>query len=374
MMKISYLASILLLGGVIIGHTQEIKSETPKRVVDNIAKGFEYYDGTQAQNKDDEKLILKYLKEISEENKKQTKIQEDILKILKSSFDPEPKIIKKEDGTECVANSSANCFDYASLIENNPEVRRIPAMKEFLSDPYDLSKVAEYQKWQAELFKHAFNTGNSIQLAQEEFGDKAFPLGLNRTTYNSATGVAEANLLPEIKRKYLDEIKDKFTIDIYLGYNTNLDLMAIPGITSVILNNPTLNYKFYFNSQSSKDIFDSAMNSIYAQDGLNSNIVRIVDEKRFKEFNIYTSPSIMMSYIKNDKENVGQTIHTGNITNDAFINRVFNYLEFLKVLDYQKLSDTKYWETEAGEKERKDFYKKRFGVGIDFKGENSGSN
>lgn len=368
-----YLICFIVASGVLFAQTLETKNDDSKRVVDNIAKGFEYYDGTQAQNKDDEKLILKYLKEISEENKKQTKIQEDILKILKSSFDPEPKIIKKEDGTECVANSSANCFDYASLIENNPEVRRIPAMKEFLSDPYDLSKVAEYQKWQAELFKHAFNTGNSIQLAQEEFGDKAFPLGLNRTTYNSATGVAEANLLPEIKRKYLDEIKDKFTIDIYFGYNTNLDLMAIPGITSVILNNPTLNYKFYFNSQSSKDIFDSAMSSIYAKDGLNTNIVRIVDEKRFKDFNIYTSPSIMMSYIKNEKETVGQTIHTGNITNDTFINRVFNYLEFLKVLDYQKLSDTKYWETEAGEKERKDFYKKRFGVGIDFNGENNGS-
>jgi hypothetical protein len=369
MKKFNIILSTLIISGIFGVQAQEpiAKQVEKTKGVENIAKGFEYYDGTQSENKD-EKLILKYLKEISDENKKQTKIQEDILKILKSTMDPEPKIIKKKDGTECIANSSSNCFDYASLIENNPEVRRIPAMKEFLSDPYDLSKVVEYQKWQAELFKHAFNTGNSIQLAQEEFGDKAFPLGLNRTSFNNTTGIVEANMLPEIKKKYLDEIKDKFTIDIYLGFNNNLDLMAIPGLTNIILSNPSLNYRLYFSNQTSKDIYESAMNSVYSKDGVIFNVVKTVDEKKFNENKIYTTPSIVMTYKKDAQNFVAQTINTGNVTNETFIDRVFNYLEFLKVLDYQKLSDTKYWQTDAAEKERKDFYIKRFGVGKDLEG------
>lgn len=369
MKKFNIILSTLIISGIFGVQAQEpIANQVEKtKGVENIAKGFEFYDGTQSENKD-EKLILKYLKEISDENKKQTKIQEDILKILKSTMDPEPKIIKKKDGTECIANSSSNCFDYASLIENNPEVRRIPAMKEFLSDPYDLTKVVEYQKWQAELFKHAFNTGNSIQLAQEEFGDKAFPLGLNRTSFNNTTGIVEANMLPEIKKKYLDEIKDKFTIDIYLGFNNNLDLMAIPGLTNIILSNPSLNYRLYFSNQTSKDIYESAMNSVYSKDGVIFNVVKTVDEKKFNENKIYTTPSIVMTYKKDAQNFVAQTINTGNVTNETFIDRVFNYLEFLKVLDYQKLSDTKYWQTDAAEKERKDFYRKRFGVGKELEG------
>lgn len=370
MKKFNIILTTLIISGILVVQAQEpnVNQVEKTKSVENIAKGFEFYDGsTQSENKD-EKLILKYLKEISDENKKQTKIQEDILKILKATMDPEPKIIKKKDGTECIANSSSSCFDYASLIENNPEVRRIPAMKEFLSDPYDLTKVVEYQKWQAELFKHAFNTGNSIQLAQEEFGDKAFPLGLNRTSFNNSTGIVEANMLPEIKKKYLDEIKDKFTIDIYLGFNNNLDLMAIPGLTNIILSNPSLNYKLYFSNQASKDIYESAMNSIYSKDGVLFNIVKTVDEKKFNENKIYTTPSIVMTYKKDAQNFVAQTINTGNVTNETFIDRVFNYLEFLKVLDYQKLSDTKYWQTDAAEKERKDFYKKRFGVGKELEG------
>ena len=92
---------------------------------------------------------------------------------------------------------------------------------------------------------------------------------------------------------------------------------------------------------------------------------------KFKENKIYTTPSIVMTYKKDAQNFVAQTINTGNVTNDTFIDRVFNYLEFLKVLDYQKLSDTKYWQTDAAEKERKDFYKKRFGVGKELEGTNN---
>ena len=372
MKRYSIFLCSLLLGSALNAQNSDSINSINKRNANSIAKGFEYYDGTQLEDKKDKNLILNYLKKIKEENEKQTKVQEKIYKLLKSTLDPDPTIITKKDGTKCVANSSSDCFDYASLIANNPEVKKIPAMKDFLSDPYDMKKVVEYQKWQAELFKHAFNTGNSIQLAAEQFGDKAFPLGLNRSTYNSATGVAEGSLIPEVRRMYLEEIKQKFEITFFLGFNTNLDLMAITGMVDIISSNPKLNYKILFSDNKSKEIFVSTINSLYSKDWVFNNIDMAVDTKNiFKDYGIYTTPSVAMDYKESEEIIRSQTILTGNLANRVFTERVFNYLEFLKVIDYKKLSDSNYWKTKEGEKERDRYFKNKFGVkvGLDVKKE-----
>ncbi|AXH16402.1 hypothetical protein CP985_03395 [Malaciobacter mytili LMG 24559] len=366
-----YIVSLLFPVGLLIGGPIDNKIEN-KKSVDNIAKGFDYYEGTVNKQieakKSNEEKILEYLKIIKEENQKQTKIQNKIYDLLKRKFDPEPKVITKKDGTKCVANSTDDCFDYASLIENHPEVNKIPALKEFLKDPYDLSKTANYLKWQTALFNHAFNTGNAIQFAQEQFGNESGVMSLNRSSFDDSKGVANAKLLPEIKKKYLYSIKDKFEINIFIGLNINLDIVSVSGIADLLITLPELNYKFYYKDKASKALFEDTMNLIYADNLKRWNIVqKQISSEKFNELNVLTSPSFVILYKKDDdtKTIKAQTIHTGRINTSLFYDKVFNYLEYINEIDYKKLSDTDFWDTKKGEDEAKEEIKRKFGVSVD---------
>lgn len=330
---------------------------------DSLKKGFDFYKGKSDVEEDP--IKKDYLKLIYEENEKQTKIQQDILDLLKKKLDPEPKMITKEDGTKCIANSSSDCFDYASLIENNPEVNKIPVLKEFLSDPYDLANAAKYLQWQqGGLFKHAFDVGNAIQMAQEQWGEKANPLMMNRSTYNTTSGISTAVLVPELKKKYLEELKDKTEYIIFLGYNKNLDILTASSIANIMMENPMLNFKIYYSSAESKALFEDVIERVYADNIIAfNNATKKIEPKIFETFGIYTTPSLVMSY-KNEEKKKAQTIVTGRFNQQVFIERVFNFLEMNKLIDYTKFSDTQFWNTNGGEIEVKKYYKDTFGVEV----------
>lgn len=365
--KIIFLALVPLMLLALDNNLQvQDEPENKKNDIQNVEKGFEFYGGEkQAKgNPKDTNLILQYLKEIRDENKEQTKIQRDILNLLEKKMDPKPKEITKKDGTKCIANSSPECFDYASLIENNPEVTKIPALKDFLSNPYDMKKTSTYLQWQNQLMNHSFNTGNALQMAGEQWGDQVNTLGTTRSTYNTSGGVANASLIPAAKQKYFSELSKAIEITIFIGMSNNLDIFAMSGIADTLIQFPDLNYRFIFLNNASKLLFEDGMNTLYSNKIIAWNKSRKeVSEKSFKDADIYITPSLTASIKDGDKKKI-QTIVTGKFSSSVFGERLYNYLEYNKLIDYRKLSDTNIWNGDEGEKQTKDFYKKTFGVNI----------
>ena len=334
--------------------------------IENMRQGGDFYktslDGSEKKEEDRD-----YLKLIYEENKKQTKIQKQILDILKRKLDPKPPIITKADGTKCVANSSPDCFDYASLIMNHPEVIKIPVLKDFLSDPYDLNKAAKYLQWQqGKLFPHAFDIGNALQMAQAQWGDKVNPLAMTRPSFNSATGLTSAKLIPEAKKKYLVNIKEKTTYNFFFGYNINLDILAVSNIAEVLLENPELKFNFYFNNDESKKIVEELFFDVYAKNlKAFNNAVKEVNKKKFEEFGVITTPSLAMTYEdKKNNKNIGQIIANGRIGESMFLSRVFNFMEFKKLIKSDEFSDSKLWKSKEGRKYTQEHFKQKFNVEV----------
>lgn len=106
------------------------------------------------------------------------------------------------------------------------------------------------------------------------------------------------------------------------------------------------------------------MNTLYSNKIIAWNKSRKeVSEKSFKDADIYITPSLTASIKDGDKKKI-QTIVTGKFSSSVFGERLYNYLEYNKLIDYRKLSDTNIWSGDEGEKQTKDFYKKTFGVNI----------
>ena len=357
----------ILMSSVLLGLLHVGANETSlEKKVNTIEKGFEFYKGSDSKNKknNEKKNVLQYLKALLKESKDQTKTQKDILKLLKKTLDPEPRTFTLKDGTLCTSNKSSKCFDYGALLENHPGVKENPVLKRFLTNPYDLKNAAEYVEWQGKLLNHANNVGNAIQFANEQWGNKINPMVLNRSTFNTSSGDANATLIPEIRKKYLVRIKDKMNHYIFLGFNINLDLFAAESIIDVLISNPDLNYTFVFSDKKIEILFSELINTLYSKNIKAWNIAtKVVSKEIFEDFDIYTTPSLAIKFKINENYKI-QTIATGKISNKIFRSRTFNFLEFNKILNKKQFSDTEYWKGDKGLKIVEKYYKSKFNVEI----------
>jgi len=375
-MKLNLALSCLILSSCLYADSVIKESDGNKKTnneVDDgysVEKGWSFYEDGQNPKtlKKDNKLlkgsIIKLLTQIKDENKKQTKIQQAILKILQKTLDPQPKMITLPNGEQCVANSSAECFDYESLMI--PEARKVPAMKEFLADPYDLNKAANYLQWQSKLFNHSFNIGNSLQFASEQWGDKANILGTTRPTYDTTSGFFTARVLPKAEKKYINSLNKEFIVHIFLGINTKLDIFALSNIAEILRDFDKLKYHFHFTDQKTNQLFSNGFKTLYGKKNIAWNkALKNNNKTEFRKFGIITSPSIVLQYIgKKDVKNKIQTIITGRTTINAFKQRFMNYLEFNKIKDYKKLSDYRIWE-ENSDNFTKKYYETNYHIKLD---------
>lgn len=344
---------------------------THNEVDDTVAdkKGFAFYDDGQVLPNGKKSIatkatILQLLKEIRDENKKQSAYQKEIRDMLSNYFDPKPKTIIK-NGHPCIANSSGDCMDYKSLL--TPEAKKVPALAEALADPYDMNKIANYLQWQAAYFKHNFNIGNAFQMAQEQWGDKVNPLGTKRSTFDSIGGVYNAKILPRAQKKYINELGKKKVLQIgfFLGIDKNLDIYGMSGIAEILRENPDVEFTFYFKDNESKILFEDGMNTLYGDKNKHwKRSVKKIGDKSFKEYDIFTSPSIV-AILDDKKTNTAsaQIISVGRTTNDVFIQRVINFLQYKKVYDYKRFSDSKIWKDNSNGVV-KDYYQRNYHVDI----------
>lgn len=333
--------------------------------------GWDFYFDKKPKNKKEEKQINKQIKKaemnllqkILDENRKQTKIQNKILALLQKQIDPKPKIITV-NGKKCVANSSAECFDYGSLIV--AEAKKVPVMKKFLTDPYDVTKAARYLQWQAKYFKHVINIGNSLQFAYAQFGEKAYPIGAHTTGYSNGGGAYSAGMLPNMQRKLILSKKKEISYSIFIGKNITQDIYSALAIVNIVEKYGTMNIELVFLNKKSKDVFMGAISSVFVVNKIKNwkNVKLTIDPAKFKRFHILTTPSYVIKLDKNGKKEA-QTLAHGKITVDTFRTKTIDYFEFKKLIDYSKYTEQNAWKTKEGKAEVERFFKAQHGVSVE---------
>lgn len=338
--------------------------------------GWSFYFDQKAKNKNEEKVIdkkikkaeLNLLQKILDENRKQTKIQNKILALLQKQIDPKPKEITV-NGKKCIANSSAECFDYGSLLI--AEAKKVPVMKEFLTDPYDVTKAAKYLQWQAKYFKHAINIGNSLQFAYAQFGEKAYPIGAQTSAYSNGAGAYSAGMLPDMERKLILSKKKEIAYSIFIGKNITQDIYSALSIVDIARKYGSMNIEIVFFDKKSKDVFMGAISSVFIVNQIKNwkNIKLSINPEKFKKFNIFTTPSYVIKLDKNGKKEA-QTLLHGKITVSTFRSKTIDYLEFKKLIDYTKFTEQNAWKGKRGKEEVERFFNAQHGVSVKIPKEN----
>jgi len=369
--------AILLLVAISGANAVQIKEgdgnkNTHNEIDDNYKAqyGWDYYFDKKAKNAKQEKIINKEIKKaemnllqkILDENRKQTEIQKKMLALLQKQIDPKPKMITV-NGKKCIANSSADCFDFGSLII--AEGKKVPVMKDFLEDPYDITKAAKYLQWQAKYFKHVINIGNSLQFAYAQFGQKAYPIGAQTIGYTDGAGAFEGGMLPEMQKKLILSKKKEISYSFFIGKNITQDIYSALSIVNIIRDYGKMNIELVFFDKKSKEVFIGAVSSVFITDKIKNwkNVKKIIDPKKFKEFNIFTTPSYVIKLDKNGKKEA-QTLLHGKITESSFRSKTMAYFELKKLIDYSKYTEQNAWKGEKGRKEVQRLFKSEHGVSV----------
>ena len=240
-------------------------------------------------------------------------------------------------------------------------------MVEWLKDPYDVTKAAHYLQWQAKYFKHAINLGNSLQFAYSQFGEKAYPIGSQSTPYTVGSGKFEANMLPDMQDKLIMKAKDKISFSIFIGKDINMDIYSAMSIVEIIKKYGIMNIELVFLNQKSKDVFVGAVASVWQIDKIRywKNIKKIVDPAKFKQFNIFTTPSYVIK-LNTKKKKEALTILHGKVDSSSFRSKVIGFMELRKLINYKKdYTEHRAWDGKDGAETAKDLYQKNYGVKVD---------
>lgn len=348
----------ILVAVYLIANENEIGNKT-------IEKGFDFKNGDNSVQNQNDDNGLNYLKQILEENKKQTLIQKEILDLLKKQNETTKKIITLQDGTKCEANSTPECFDYGSLIDNNPEVNKVGVLKDFLNNPYDLSKASKYMQWYGKLLNHSYNVGNALVFATEQFGNEANPMPLYRDSFDTADGKYFKDIKSENIKNYILNEQKNFKLKIFIGLEKGLDIFSFPSLIGFLDDYKALkNIQIIYLDKETKNIVESGINDIYSNKIKSSwnNIEKIedFDKKSVNKYSIYTSPSVVIEYLK-DKDMYVQTIYTGKIFTNKLEQKIMDFFEYKKLINYKKLSDYQGWGNNKGtENIVNDYFKRNF--------------
>lgn len=340
--------------------------------VSDIQKGWAFGDDPNAtpqeesvrvqpvKGKCDTICLLTKILEVGERQlKEQTKIRE----ILEEQYDPKPKIITRADGSQCIANSSADCFDFPLIAE----AKRIPVLANSLKNPQDQQAVMEWKKWYAVYLNHNFDIGKSWEYDAAQNGSNSFQTDFQRDGYDSAKGYFHV-----AKEQHNTRLLNAFgsrglSVKILLGKTQELDIYAMDQIAMFAKKHPSLPIELVFYNRESAEIFSGASHSIdfigsaFSQ----ANVVKRVSNAAsdFPE-SVQTTPTYSASF-KDGKNDKSKIIKSGKVEAGDLANRVVEWMIFEKIIDPAKLSDGRIWgDIEGfGEKYIKETYGKDLKVG-----------
>jgi len=358
------LATICVLNAAPTEIKKTNNSSTFNQVDDSYSDedGFAFYQDDKnvktikKQNKKDTcscTKIMEKLSSIEKEEKRQTEIQEEILKLISQEINPKEEIITV-NGKRCIKNSSADC--YKMVI--NGKMEEIPAFVKWMDKP-SMQNTANYLQWQAEHLKEIFKRGDSFPLAMAQFGEKAYPMSYRGEGHRNILGY---NNYDKMIKNLILSLKADYKFLIFFGFNKDLDIMNTDKTLSLLEEYGDLDFTIIFKDKLSQTLFNDTLKSIFSkkmQDIVFSE-KHVIDEKAFKKYQIFTTPSIV---IVDTKEKRSQTLSNGNIRQKVFEKTIKNYLEYHNKLDYSKLNTYKNWDARTNRKS--DYFKNKYGISID---------
>lgn len=350
MKKIYLLSSIVLAINLNASNVDENKGK-----VENNERGFAFYENNkkiekpvdyavnkvEPNNRDNQEIVL-LLKKILEVNI-------EIRDILKKEYDPQPKIITNEKGEKCVANSSADCFEMP--ITN--EARKVPVYKEWL-EKGDMQSSLKKKQWEAKYFNEISNRAYMDIAALNQFGSAAYPVNYNTYSHNNTTGYATTVLRDKIEKSVIEKNLDKVNFIYFIGLNNDLDLYAMDNIVRFLKQYQNkIKLQFIFKDEYSKKAFEIARNH-NAEFGILNNYKMTVLPNEFKNFNIYTSPSLVAI---NKDQKTAQTILTGRVSENQANKMIVMYLRSQGIIQDVDLNIDNGWKEEGdfGAKYIKDY-------------------
>lgn len=316
------------------------KSDGPVSINDQIAPSAVH--GVATKNGRREVSDSAILMEILKVSREQLVTQKEILSILKEEFRPEPKIVTKSDGTQCIENSSADCF----VVPLTAEARRIPVMARWQRE-HSVEAAYEYNRWQAKLEENVIDAAQALTLSLSKYGTEAYPLGFQRSTFDDAQGHYE-QLRSKHLEKSLRRLGSSGTVSfkIYLGDSLDMNLYSIVNIGKIIEKLPECKFELIFKNASLQKIYSEAAKSFIAYKNAitNKNIITRVDPSRFgKDKEIKDDAATYVAVFQKNGTKREEPFLVGRVGVDDFMEKAIGFFEFEKVISRTANTDTETW-------------------------------
>jgi hypothetical protein len=322
-------------------------------VSDDIQTGWAYGHDPKVKKQEDDVFVppkvkrdvITILEESLQVQKEQLKEQRKIRAILEEQFDPKPHMLKKEDGTECVANSSADCFEFPLIAE----AKRVPVMANYLKNPHDEKAVAEWKEWFAVYLNHTFDIGRATEYDSAQNGSNTFKTDFKRDGYDSSTGyyyVAK----DQHNSRLLNAFGSKgLSLKILLGKTPELDLYAMDQIAMFIKKNPALPVELVFVDRKSAEIYNSGAHtlSFVGQAFSQSNVSKRIGNATDFPKELQSTPAFSPSF-KDAHHNKSKVIKSGKVDADKLANSIVEWMIFEKIVDPAQLNDSRIWKDIGG--------------------------
>ena len=270
------------------------------------------------------KTQQKLLEELVKIAKDQLKVQREILEEVKQIRNPKPETIVV-NGKECVANSSAECFQMP-LVD---KAKKIPVYKNWLRNPNEKNTLA-LVRWESKYFNKISNVAHMRDFIITKYGPEALKTNFNRSTFDSIGG-AHKVVRQDNNRYLLNEIASKkFEIILFYGKNPELDYQSFFNYNKNVQELKNVTYHIVFYTAGAKIAFeDSAKVFLEMKEMLDKAKSVKVDKKLFKEASIYATPTMSIK-IKKTGEIIPITV--GNLYAGGVQSRILKMLEMKKVI------------------------------------------
>lgn len=321
---------------------------------EQIQKGWAYGEDANQPEEDivplpkfkGKKDALSILEEMLMVQKEQLKEQKKIREILQEQYDPKPHMIKKADGTKCIANSSADCFEFPLIAE----AKRVPVMANYLKNPHDENAVGEWKKWLATYLNHTFDIGKASEYDTAENGSNTFKTDFRRSSFDSSKGYFNV-AKDEHNNKLINAFGTRgLKVKIYIGKTPDVDLYAVDQIALFIESHPSLPIELVFADRQSAEIYLGAARTLdfvgkaFSQRNLTKRAV--VNEKEFPN-SLQATPAYEVSF-KDGKRDKSKIIKSGKITPSKLDNGIVEWMIFEKIIDPSQLNDARVWKDTSG--------------------------
>ena len=165
-----------------------------------------------------------------------------------------------------------------------------------------------------------------------------------------------------MQKRYEQELVNKhakqFEINIFLGINKSLDMYSLVRLAYLVRDNPKLKFNLIFNSIKAKKQWEKQYPSFFTSKFL-KKLDSYVQPDSFKEFKVYTTPSVFLKDRKREKDTL---IFVGRITQDDIVNRIIEYMIQHKDIKRNDLTASKAWKSDSSEDVVKDYYNETIGI------------